>query len=142
VIILPNRKFISEEVINWTHNDQIIRTTIDVGVAYGTDVARVREVLFEILEADPLVRKDPEPRAWFLAFGDSTLNVRIHAFTDYENRLRLTNDLNLAIARRFTEEGIEIAFPQRDLHLRTVEDPAVLEALGRKSPEVDGAKGT
>jgi small-conductance mechanosensitive channel len=129
VIIIPNRKFISEEVVNWTHNDLIMRATIEVGVAYGTDVSRVREVLFDIVKGHEKVKEDPEPRVWFTAFGDSTLNVRVHVFTDLEFRLQVVTELNIAITRRFEEEGIEIAFPQRDLHLKSVQDETVRRAL-------------
>ncbi|MEN8148617.1 MAG: mechanosensitive ion channel domain-containing protein [Planctomycetota bacterium] len=122
VIILPNRKFISEEVVNWTHNDSVVRVTIDVGVAYGTDMVRAREVLFEIVAGHDLVKRRPEPRVWFRAFGESTLEVRVFVFTEYEHRLDVRNDLNVEIGRRFPEEGIEIAFPQVDLHLRTFEE--------------------
>jgi small-conductance mechanosensitive channel len=130
VIVIPNRKFISEEVVNWTHNDLVMRILIEIGVAYGTDVARVREVLFELVKAHPRVLATPPPRVWFWAFGDSTLVIRVFVFTELDYRVETINDLNLAISRRFAEEGIEIAFPQRDLHFRTVPDPALLKALG------------
>jgi len=129
VIILPNRKFISEEVVNWTHNDLVVRATIDVGVAYGTDMVRVRELLFEIVTGHPKAKKEPPPRVWFLTFGDSSLNVRAFVFTELEFRVQIVNDLNIEISRRFAEEGIEIAFPQRDLHLRSVDDAAFLRGL-------------
>jgi small-conductance mechanosensitive channel len=125
VIIIPNRRFISEEVVNWTHNDPVVRSTIDVGVAYGTDVVKARSVLFEIVTNHPDVKSDPLPRVWFWAFGDSSLTLRTFVFTSFELRIATVNALNLEIHRRFAQEGIEIAFPQRDLHLRSVPDPDV-----------------
>jgi small-conductance mechanosensitive channel len=146
VIIIPNRRFISEEVVNWTHNDPVVRSTIDVGVAYGTDVVKARSVLFEIVTNHPDVKSDPLPRVWFWAFGDSSLTLRTFVFTSFELRIATVNALNLEIHRRFAQEGIEIAFPQRDLHLRSVPDPtsplpAVPEETPPSPPPIPGSGG-
>jgi hypothetical protein len=121
--------------VNWTHNDPVVRSTIDVGVAYGTDVVKARSVLFEIVTNHPDVKSDPLPRVWFWAFGDSSLTLRTFVFTSFELRIATVNALNLEIHRRFAQEGIEIAFPQRDLHLRSVPDPtSPLPAVPEETP--------
>jgi potassium efflux system protein len=97
---------------------------ITVGVAYGSKTRRAREVLFGILRDHPNVLDDPEPRVTFEQFGDSSLNFIIRAFlTRIDDRLETIHDLHTIIHERFNEEGIEIAFPQRDIHIRTDERP-------------------
>jgi potassium efflux system protein len=117
--IVPNKEFITGSLINWTLSNTLNRINIPVGVAYGTDTARARRILTEIAEAHPQVLADPAPLAVFEAFGDSTLDLVLRCFLpSLENRARTLTELHEEIDRRFAEAGIEIAFPQRDLHLR------------------------
>jgi small-conductance mechanosensitive channel len=115
--IVPNSEFITSSVTNWTlNNDTKIRGKIAVGVAYGTDVARVRDLLLEIAHAESLVVADPEPQVWFVNFGESSLDFVVAMWFPSPGE-RWTGMINMRyeIDRRFREEDIEIPFPQRTL---------------------------
>jgi len=119
--IVPNQKFIDSPVTNWTYGDPKVRFRIPVGVAYGSDPESVRDVLIAAAAEDPHTLKDPAPNAFFVEFGDSSLNFELVAWSDemsYRPR-RYRSDLNFAIARKLKEAGIEIPFPQRDLNIRS-----------------------
>lgn len=120
-IIVPNGKFITENVVNWKYNDGTVRFRIPVGVAYGSDVRLVERVLLEVATAEKEVLADPPPVVRFMGFGDSALEFELRAWssTAVNRKGRLTSALNFAIYERFGENGIEIPFPQRDLHLRS-----------------------
>jgi small-conductance mechanosensitive channel len=120
-IIVPNGKFITENVVNWKYNDGTVRFRIPVGVAYGSDVRLVERLLLAAAAAEPEVLGDPPPAVRFAAFGESALEFELRAWsTSAVNRKgRLTSALNFAIHDSFREHGIEIPFPQRDLHLRS-----------------------
>lgn len=116
-LIVPNKKFITDNVINWTLSDPISRVVIPIGVAYGTDVNRVRRILLRIAAECPYVLDDPPPNTLFKGFGDSTLNVQLMVFIPERNvYIDVVNELNSAIAREFSAAKISIAFPQLDLH--------------------------
>jgi small-conductance mechanosensitive channel len=121
MIVVPNSKFITENVVNWMYNDASVRFRIPVGVAYGTDVRKVEKILLEVAQAEPDVLDDPPPAVRFLGFGDSALNLELRAWsTKAVNRKgRLISAINFAIYDKFHEHGIEIPFPQRDLHIRS-----------------------
>ena len=134
VMIIPNRRFIVDEVTNWTHNDMLVRGALEVGVAYGTDVEKVGRLLLELVISHPKVKRDPAPRFLFLNFGDSSLNLKVWFFTDIADRMPTISDLNLGVTRRFAEEGIEIPFPQRDIHVRSIQDDTLLAAIAARTP--------
>jgi len=118
-IVVPNKSFITGQLLNWTLSDTSTRVTIKVGVAYGTDPDQVSRLLLEAAAAHPLVLRDPEPCSWFLAFGSSSLDFELRVFVGtVADRLQVQSELHRAIARLFAENGIEIAFPQMDLHVR------------------------
>lgn len=118
-ILVPNENFIAKDVINWSHGDPTVRLRVPVGVAYGSDVERVREILIEIARSDEEVLEDPEPNVWFDSFGDSSLNFTLLVWIDDPRKRKSTiSRLNFEIDRRFREEDIEIPFPQRDLWIR------------------------
>jgi len=119
--IIPNQKFIDSPVTNWTYGDPKVRFRVPVGVAYGSDVEKVRAALIEAAAADPHTLEDPAPSVFFVEFGDSSLNFELVAWSDeMSNRpRRYRSDLNFAINRKLREAGIEIPFPQRDLNIRT-----------------------
>jgi small-conductance mechanosensitive channel len=119
--IVPNQKFIDSSVTNWTYGDPRVRFRIPVGVAYASDVEKVRRALIKAGEEDPHVLKDPAPSVFFVAFGDSSLNFELVVWSnEMSNRPhRFRSDLNFAIHRKLREAGIEIPFPQRDLHIRS-----------------------
>ena len=123
-VIVPNSELISQQVTNWMLYDTQGRARVPVGVAYGSDTQKVKTVLEKIAQEHPSVITDgsyPEPRVLFLGFGDSSLNFELRCFIrNIDSRLQVISDLNFAIDAAFRAEGIEIPFPQRDLHLRTL----------------------
>ena len=126
-IIVPNSQFINETVINWSHGDPRIRVHVPVGVAYGSDVELVTETLLAVARAADGVLERPAPEVRFIEFGDSSLDFELLVWSDEPpNYHRLRSQLNYAIDAAFRNEGIEIPFPQRDLHLKA---PGPREAL-------------
>lgn len=128
-LIVPNKNFITERFVNWTLSDQVTRVVIDVGVAYDSDVDEVTRLLLDIAGAHPKVLKEPAPGVIFDAFGDSALNFRlmVHA-RELGDRLDLRHELNSRIFKAFRERGIEIPFPQRDVHVRSLPAAEAAEA--------------
>ena len=118
-VIVPNGNLISNEMINWTLSDSYRRMDIRIGVAYGTDPELVLSILEEVAANHKDVRKDPPPRGYFIEFGDSSLNFRLLAWVMLDNRLEVESELYVLINKKLKEAGIEIPFPQRDLHIRS-----------------------
>lgn len=132
--VIPNKEFITGRMLNWTLSDKINRVVINVGIAYGSDVDKAKELLLQVCDDHPLVLKDPVSRATFEGFGDNTLNFVVRTYLpDLDNRLSVIDALHTNIDRAFREADIEIAFPQRDLHLRSV-DSTVADALRGTPP--------
>jgi small-conductance mechanosensitive channel len=130
-VIVPNGELISNDLINWTLSDQFRRADIRVGVKYGTAPKKVTELLLEVAQGNPRVLNDPAPRAYFIDFGDSSLNFRLLAWIDQDHRLEVESELRIEIDEKLKEAGIEIPFPQHDLHVRSV-DRDILDGLGRE----------
>jgi small-conductance mechanosensitive channel len=120
-IIVPNAEFISSRVVNWSYTDRDVRFNFPIGVSYSSDPERVRDVLLELARVHPGVLKDPPPTVLFHEFGDSSLNFILRVWTRQFATIPgvLRSELNFAISRAFKEQGIEIPFPQRDLHIRS-----------------------
>ncbi|MEO8494454.1 MAG: mechanosensitive ion channel domain-containing protein, partial [Planctomycetota bacterium] len=113
-LIVPNKKFITEDVMNWTLTDDVNRVVIEVGVAYGSDTKLARDLLLKVARRNPMVLADPEPIATFDKFADSSLNFTLRCFLpNLEDRLAVINDLHMEIDREFRQAKIEIAFPQQ-----------------------------
>ncbi len=126
-MIVPNKKFITDNVINWTLSDPISRIVLPVGVAFGTDVAHVQRILLKIAERNPSVMKEPAPSTLFKGFAESTLDIRLHVFIPKRDVYTVVlNELNSAIVTELRRAGIDIAFPQRDLHIKSVQSLAAL----------------
>jgi potassium efflux system protein len=122
-LIVPNKEFVTGRLINWTLSDAVLRTTISVGVAYGSDTARVMEVLAQVAKGSRRVLRDPRPQIYFVGFGDSSLSFELRVFIrSVEHLFPVQHELHMSIDKAFREAGIEIAFPQRDLHVRSVPD--------------------
>lgn len=121
-LIIPNADFISNSVTNWSFKDKRIRRSIDVGVAYGSDVELVRNTLLEIAGDTTKVLHYPMPDVLFKDFGDSALIFRLRIWTDIDNMLKVETEIRFKIDRLFRERGIEISFPQQDIHIRSVTD--------------------
>ena len=119
-IIVPNSELISSTVTNWTHRNKIGRIIVPVGVAYGSDVDRVKEILLKCAEENPLIVRYPEPFVVWQNFGDSSLDFELRGFlADITRGLQARSELRFAINKAFAEAGIEIPFPQRDLHVKS-----------------------
>jgi potassium efflux system protein len=121
-LVIPNKEFITGQVVNWTLSDSTLRIILPVGIAYGSDTQLAREVLFRIAREHPYVLADPEPRVLFMGFGDSSLDFELRVFVgSMDHYLKTRDELNNKIDQEFRKARIEIAFPQRDLHLRSAE---------------------
>jgi len=120
-LVIPNKTFITGDIINWSLSDTILRLTVPVGVSYGSDIDRVERELLEIAKAHKLVLDTPAPYVLFNRFGDSTLDFELRVFlTHLDHLLTVKHDLHNAITKAFRKAEIEIAFPQRDLHVRSI----------------------
>ena len=119
-MIVPNTKFIDSPVTNWTYGDPRVRFRIPVGVAYGSDIGKVREALLAAGGESPQTLKDPAPSVFLNKFGDNSIDFELVVWSSEMSYRpsRYRSDLNFAIEKKFREAGIEIAFPQRDLHIR------------------------
>ncbi|WP_265518045.1 mechanosensitive ion channel domain-containing protein [Nitratireductor luteus] len=134
-VILPNSELINAAVGNWTHKNSLGRVEIPIGVAYGTDVKKVHAILLDIAQSNRLVLKNPEPFVLFAGFGDSSLDFEIRVYlADILAQLEVQNEIRFAIVEAFEREGIEIPFPQRDIHFRSGPSPSGAGASG----SVDG----
>lgn len=117
-LLVPNKEFVTGRLLNWTLSDTNNRIVIDVGIAYGSDVAAAMEILQEVVTAHPAIMAEPSPQILFTGFGDSALLLSLRCFlADLEDRLKQVSDLNKEIYAAFNEAGIVIAFPQLDVHL-------------------------
>jgi potassium efflux system protein len=109
-------------VLNWTLTDPVNRVVINVGIAYGSDTQRAAAILQEVAHDHPDVLDDPPPRVALESFGDSALNFALKCFLpNLENRSTVIHELHMAIDQEFRKAGIEIAFPQHDVHVRSID---------------------
>jgi potassium-dependent mechanosensitive channel len=121
---IPNADLITHQVVNWTFSDRFARLKLPVGVAYGSDTAQVLNILMEVANEDKAVVQYPAPYAFFSGFGDSSLKFELRVYLlDLDNWFTVYGRLYQAIEHKLREAGITIPFPQRDLHLRSVDQP-------------------
>jgi small-conductance mechanosensitive channel len=120
-IIIPNSNLITGAVINWSHGDPRVRTRLPVGVAYGTNVEKLRELLLDVAAQDPDILKEPEPELLFVGYGDSSINFELAVWSTLtlDKPLRFKSRIYYAMHKALEENHIEIPFPQRDLHIRS-----------------------
>ncbi|MFA9614770.1 MAG: mechanosensitive ion channel family protein, partial [Deltaproteobacteria bacterium] len=140
-IVIPNSDLITNQVTNWTLSGRSMRLRIQVGVAYGSDVTLVMRILKEIAERNLSVLSDPAPSTIFLGFGNSSLDFELQVrIKEFLYRRRIQTELNQEIERRFRLEGIKIPFPQRDLHVRSVDEStgSILTPPGDQRPDLVG----
>ncbi|WGD33916.1 mechanosensitive ion channel domain-containing protein [Olleya sp. YS] len=118
VLVIPNHLYLTNSLYNWTQNGTTTRETVDVGVAYGSDVNLVKELLLKAAKSSKFVFKQPEPTVIFTDFGDSSLNFRV-AFTieDSFNARIPKSEIRFAIDKLFRENNVTIPFPQRDINI-------------------------
>jgi potassium efflux system protein len=120
-LIVPNKTFITSQLINWTLSDPITRVVIPVGIAYDSDIELAYQVMIDTVKSTPMVLEEPEPSVLMIGFGDSSLNFSIRIFvSELPNRLPVMHDLHFRLVKALREHGIEIPFPQRDIHIRSV----------------------
>jgi len=128
-VIVPNSNLISNQVINWTLSSQWRRVDVPVGVAYGTDPERVIKLLVGVAESHPGVLLERPPMAFLLGFGESALKFELRFWSDRQDTwFQLQSDVTVSVAKALREAGIEIPFPQRDLHVRSI-DTSVVESV-------------
>jgi small-conductance mechanosensitive channel len=131
-VIVPNGNLVSTEVVNWTLSDRLRRVEIPVGVAYGTDPERVLALLTETARGDAEVLRHPEPYALFSGFGESSLDFKLRFWTaNFDWWVRVASRVTVAVNKAFVEAGIEIPFPQRALHVRSMTWDAQAALAGR-----------
>ncbi len=123
-LIVPNKEFVTGRLVNWTLSDQVLRIEIPVGIAYGSDVELAKRLMLEVAQAHELVLDDPEPVVYFRGFGDSSLDfeLRVHS-PDLESYLPIKDAMHTQIDTVFRAHNIEIPFPQRDIHVRSMDIP-------------------
>jgi len=118
VLIIPNHKFLTHSLYNWTQNGVLTTEGINVGVAYGSDVEKVKQLLIEVANEHPRVLKIKKPTVFFMDFGDSALQFRLlFTINDSFSQLKIKSDLRFEIDKKFREHHIKIPFPQRDVHV-------------------------
>ncbi len=119
ILVVPNAQIVKEKVTNLSYPDPRIRVMVDFGVAYGTDLDRVKEVVLEVAREHPKILDDPEPRVFFLDFGDSSLDLRLVCRThDFREQWVITEEVRIGVWRVLYREGITIPFPQQDLWVK------------------------
>ncbi len=121
MMIVPNTKFIDSPVTNWTYGDRRVRFRIPVSVAYGSDIAKVRDTLLAVAGENLHTLKEPAPSAFLENFGENAIEFKLVVWSSEMSARpsRYRSDINFAIAAKFREAGIEMPFPQRDLHIRS-----------------------
>jgi small-conductance mechanosensitive channel len=118
-LVIPNHKYLTSILFNWTENGTLTRESVDVGVAYGSDVDLVTKILLQVAEEHSKVLKDPEPIVLFMDFGESSLNFRLIFTVDDSFAAALPkSDIRYRINQLFIENNITIPFPQRDVYLK------------------------
>ena len=119
-IIVPNKAFITEQVVNWTLSDPITRIVIPVGISYGSDVELAHRIMQDTLVSLPLVLDEPPPKVYFTGFGESSLDFKLYVFSpQLADRLPMIHAVHEAVLKALQQNGITIPFPQRDLHIRS-----------------------
>ncbi|MFP4028730.1 MAG: mechanosensitive ion channel domain-containing protein [Candidatus Brocadiia bacterium] len=137
-LVVPNREFVTGRLINWSLSDTVLRLKFQVGVAYGSDVELAEETLLEIAKSHPVVLEEPPPKVVFEGFGDSCLNLELRLFVpDLESRIQVGHEIHRSIDSAFREAGLEIAFPQMDVHMRR-SDAELPVRLKKDSGDQDG----
>jgi potassium-dependent mechanosensitive channel len=140
-VIVPNSNLISNQVINWTLSSEWRRVDVPIGVAYGTDPERVIKLLVEVAQSHPGVLLARPPMAFFLGFGESALRFELRFWSDQQDTwFQLQSDVTVAVAKAIKEAGIEIPFPQRDLHVRSIGVSMAENVAARLAPSADSTE--
>jgi potassium efflux system protein len=135
-IVVPNKTFITGQLVNWTLTDETTRVTIKVGVDFGTDPALVHRLLQQAAAENPRVLSDRPPTSWLLNFGASTMDFELRIFVGTMNdRLAVRNEVNSRLIELFEQHGIAFAYPQLDVHVKHLPEarPAAPDAPAPRS---------
>ena len=118
IIVIPNKEITNAQLVNYSYPTPRFKIRAKLGVAYGSDMEKVKKVLMDILRKDKNVLEKPSPEVFFTDFGDSSLNLLIvYWISDYRNRFRISDEINMEIDKKFREKNISIPFPQHDVHI-------------------------
>jgi small-conductance mechanosensitive channel len=141
-VVVPNGVMLNEKLINWTLSDMDRRIDVNVGVAYGSDPGRVLQLLMEVTRSTDGIATKPEPTVLFVGFGTNSLDFAIRSWTNnFDEWVKIRSALTVRVHDALKDAGIEIPFPQHDLHLRSV-SPGVSAALaGLKEPPAPPTAG-
>ncbi len=121
-LLVPNKQFITSQLLNWSLTDSVTRRVIHIGVAYGTDMDQAMTIVSDVARQEALVLADPQPIITFDDFGESSLRITLRYYIDQLDQvLAVDSRLRLQINRRYNEAGIVVAFPQRDIHIDTTQ---------------------
>jgi len=133
-ILIPNEALVSERVTNWTLSSAVTRLTVPVGIAYGSDTDKARDVMLETLKSIPKVLETPPPQVLFFGFGDSSLDFELRVFLkNFDERVPMRHAIHVAINKALAEAGFVIPFPQRDLNIMAQEIP--LQFINKSAPK-------
>ena len=139
-ILIPNRELITGRVTNWTLTNQTSRMTVAVGIAYGSDTERARDVILSSVKSVKSILKTPEPQVLFLGFGDSALNFEVRVFLpNFVVRPSVAHELHTQINKALESAGISIPFPQRDIHI--IEGQSEAKAKTKPASKAQPKKG-
>ena len=120
-LIVPNKTFITNQLVNWTLSDAVTRVVIPVNIACDADIELAHKVMLETVQTTPMVLKDPEPCVLFMSFGDSALHFSVYVYvSELSHRLQVTHSLHVRLVKALRDHNIEIPVPQRDIHIRSV----------------------
>ncbi len=132
-LLVPNKEFVTGQIVNWSLTDKVSRLLVPVGVAYGSDTDLALKILLEVAQQNPKTLDDPAPSAVFWEFGASSLDLRLYVFLPNRDAfLETKTEILSEIDKRFKEAGLEIAFPQQDIHVRSIDIPM---EIVHKSPK-------
>lgn len=142
-VLIPNKAFITQPVQNWSLTSPLTRLVVKVGVAYGSDVEQVRHIMLEVAGSNAQVLESPTPTVLFLGFGDSSLNLELRVFVGrIEHRMSTLHELHLGLDKALKAAGIEIPFPQRDLHIISGGSSSDGPTLAMRSDRSDASSST
>lgn len=125
--LIPNEKLITEEVINWSYSQNLVRLEVPVGIDYTADLEKARDLMLETAAATDRILKDPEPACLLLSFGDNAVNLELRVWiNDPQNGIGpVKSNLLWGIWKRFRDHGIEMPYPQRDVHLKSIPEERI-----------------
>lgn len=132
--LIPNENLITGEVINWSYSHNLVRLKIPVGIGYTSDLEKARGLMLQTAAETKRVLKDPEPSCYLLSFGDNAVNLELRVWiNDPQNGIgSVKSNLHWGIWRRFRDHGIEMSYPQRDVHLKSLPEVRI-----RTGPEAE-----